>query len=164
MVEEINTAYSDDGQRHRRIFRTDDLNHITAEIQEPDTGVSITAELSDHRVRCRDERPDEDDAIYEQPNESENASSPPGSIKERQDIMSENIKPNFKKLGRGVNKPFTQKLEEDQTDEDVSKEAHRSEVTKVSAVAAVSAPIAVPDTSRSIQNFNLCYDRLFQEF
>lgn len=60
------------------------------QIQEPDTGVSITAELSDHRVRA--ERPDEDDAIYEQPNESENASSPPGSIGHNHDIKSENIK------------------------------------------------------------------------
>ena len=70
---------------------------------------SITAELSDHRHRL--ERPDEDDAvyaIYEQPNESENASSLPGSINDRHDIMSENITTkNFKKFGTSHNKPFT---------------------------------------------------------
>ena len=46
----------------------------------------MLAELSEHRVRL--ERPDEDDAIHELPNESENASSPPGSIGEKHDIMS----------------------------------------------------------------------------
>lgn len=81
------SAYSDDGNRAHR--RTYDLNQQISEIPEPDTGVSITAELSDHRQR--DERPDEDDPIYEQPEESENASSPPGSIGQQHDIKSENI-------------------------------------------------------------------------
>ena len=126
MAELTSTAYSDDGQRHR-IRRGDDLNPHMSEIhQEPDTGVSITAEFSDHRIRH--ERPDEDadDApIYEQPNESENASSPPGSIDEHHDIMSENIKTtNFKKFGKSFHKPFTVKPQDDLSDEGVSKEAH----------------------------------------
>lgn len=44
------SAYSDDGQRHR-IRRNDDLHapitEMLAIMQEPDTGVSITAQLSD---------------------------------------------------------------------------------------------------------------------
>lgn len=56
----MSSAYSDDGQRHR-IRRVDDLHAPTNEppIIEPDTGVSITAELSEHRVR--NERPEEED-------------------------------------------------------------------------------------------------------
>ena len=128
MVEKMSSAYSDDGQR-QRIRRGDDLHPPMAEIVEPDTGVSITAELSDHRVRA--ERPDEDDAIYEQPNESENASSPPGSIGEKHDIMSENIKTsNLHKFGKSYNKPFTVKPQEDLSDNGVSKEATNSDVTK----------------------------------
>ena len=114
------------------------------------------------------ERPDEDfdNAIYEQPNESEeNASHPSGSIGDH-DILSENIKPtNFKKFGRAnPNKPFTVKADAD-SDEAVSKEAHRSNVTKsVQQVAVVSQIVAVPDTSRSIQNFGIGYDKIYAEF
>ena len=57
------------------------------------------------------ERPNEDEhAIYEQDNESENQTSPPGSIGDKHDIMSENIvAKNFRKLGKGYNKPYTVK-------------------------------------------------------
>lgn len=106
----MSSAYSDDGQRHR-IRRVDDLNAQISEQAEPETGVSITAELSEHRIR-NNERPEEDDAIYEQPNESENASSPPGSIGgEYNDIMSENIKTTkLNKFGKkSYNKPYTVK-------------------------------------------------------
>ena len=47
MQSNMSSAYSDDGQRHR-IRRVDDLN-VPSEQIEPDTGVSITAELSEHR-------------------------------------------------------------------------------------------------------------------
>ena len=49
----------------------------------------------------------------------------------------------------------------------VSKEARQSsvaKVTKVSKIAAVSPPVAVPETSRSIQTFGLQYDKLYAEF
>lgn len=113
MVEMMSSAYSDDGQRSR-LRRNDDLNALQMPMAEPDTGVSITAQLSDHRIRGL-ERPDEDeveDPIAELPNESENASSPPGSIggNEQHDIMSENIKSmKLHKFGLSHNKPFTVK-------------------------------------------------------
>lgn len=50
------------------------------------------------------------------------------------------------------------------SDEGVSREAHKSEATKVSAVAVVSPPLPIPETSRSIQNFYVIYDHLFAEF
>lgn len=79
--------------------------------------------------------------------------------------MSENIvATKFKKIGKAYNKPFTVKQMDDGSGDGVSQEAHKSEATKVSAVAAVSPPIAVPDTSRSIQTFGLQYDRIFAEF
>ena len=61
----VSSAYSDDGQRHRVQQRRDDLHAHHDPVPESNTGVSITAELSDHRVQR--ERPDEDfdNAIYE---------------------------------------------------------------------------------------------------
>lgn len=113
----VNTAYSDDGQLHRRGARRNEdgtaldlvqenngssqqnnnnnpeatIHRRQSELNEPDTGVSITAELSDRRNRI--ERPDEDPnaAISERPDETDNASSIQGTIGEAHDIMSENI-------------------------------------------------------------------------
>ena len=78
--------------------------------------------------------------------------------------MSEHVKnPNFMKFGKGYGQPFTVKNQDGQSDE-MSKEARQSEVTKVSAVAMVSPPLPVPETSRSIQNFYMIYDKLYAEF
>ena len=81
--------------------------------------------------------------------------------------MSENIvATKFTKIGKGYNKPYTVKQMDggSQDHDGASQEAHKSEATKVSAVAAVSPVVVVPDTSRSIQTFSLQYDRLFAEF
>lgn len=132
-------------------------------IEEPDTGVSITAELSDRRADNR-QRPDEDaDAISEQPDESDNRSSPPGTIGEPHDIMSENIESHFH-FRKSHKVPYTVHEDDRLSDEGVSKEAHKSTVTKVSQVAVVSPPIALQETSRSIQTFSLVYDKLFKQF
>lgn len=45
-------------------------------------------------------------------------------------------------------------------DDGVSEEAHKSTATKISKVAEVSATVALHDTSRSIANFSLIYDRI----
>jgi len=169
MVSKMSSAYSDDGQRHR-VRRGDDLNPSIVEIipiPEPDTGVSITAQLSEHHHRVRAERPDEEDPIHEQPNESENASSPPGSIGEQHDIMSENIKlKQLHKFGKFHNKPFTVKqTAAHDSGDDVSKEVHDSEVTNlVAPIAVVSPPLPVPETSRSIQTYAKIYDKIYAEF
>lgn len=42
--------------------------------------------------------------------------------------------------------------------------ARKSEVTKVSRVAEVSAPIPVGDTSRAISTFSMVFDRLYSDF
>jgi len=156
----MSSALSDDGQR--RFRRVDDLHANHSEMQEPDTGVSMLAELSDHRVRL--ERPDEDDAIHEHNSDSENASSPPGSIRENHDIMSENIKTKqLHKFGKSNNKPLTLK-DQNLSDEGVSKEAHNSEVTALPPIAVISPIQPPPETSRSIQTFSYVYDKLFAEF
>ena len=51
-----------------------------------------------------------------------------------------------------------------ESDDDTSKEAHKSDLTKLSSVAVVSPPIALVETSRSVEAFKLGYDRLFREF
>jgi len=157
------SAYSDDGQRHR-MRRNDDLNaHISEMMPLQDSGVSVTGQLSDHQQRVRAERPDEEDPIAEQPDESENATSPVGSICEAHDIMSENIK--LKQLHKfaQINKPFTVKQTGEPSDSGVSKEAHNSDIT-IAPVADVSPPLPVPETSRSIQTYAIVYDKLFLEF
>ena len=50
------------------------------------------------------------------------------------------------------------------SDDIASKEARKSNETKVSACAVVSPPVQLIETSRSVQNFNMIYDRLFKEF
>ena len=45
-------------------------------------------------------------------------------------------------------------------DDGVSEEAHKSTATKISKAAEVSATIALQDTSRSITNFAIVYDRI----
>ena len=164
----ISSAYSDDGQTRTRIRQRDVGDHenmmhrLGSGIEEPDTGVSITAELSDRRGDHR-QRPDEDDdAISERPDESDARSSPPGTIGEHQDIMSENIESHFQ-FRKSHKVPYTQ-IADQLSDEGVSKEANKSAVTKVSAVAVVSPTIAMQETSRSIQTFSLVYDRLFKDF
>ena len=67
-------------------LRRDDFNGTNSDQPEQDGGVSMTAEFSDHHLVLHhvmaQERPDEDDAIYELPNESEGQSLP-GSIRDR---------------------------------------------------------------------------------
>jgi len=57
----------------------------------------VTAELSEGGNGRR--RPD-DNPISEMPDDEENASSPPGTIGDR-DVMSENIESNFLKFNKG---------------------------------------------------------------
>lgn len=42
--------------------------------------------------------------------------------------------------------------------------ARKSEQTKVSRVAEVSAPVPVGDTSRAISSFAMVFDRLYLDF
>ena len=42
--------------------------------------------------------------------------------------------------------------------------ARKSEITKLSKVAEVSAPIPVGDTSRAISSFAMVFDRLYANF
>lgn len=53
---------------------------------------------------------------------------------------------------------------EEDSDEGASREAHKSNITKVSAVATVSPAVALVETSRSIQTFQMSYDRIYREF
>lgn len=83
--------------------------------------------------------------------------------------MSENIKSHFVKFGQRHTGAFTNvEGNGDLSDEADSKEAHKSEQTKKSeankAVVTVSQTIVLQETSRSIQTFNLVYDRLFRQF
>jgi len=82
-------------------------------------------------------------AISERPDEAEEASSPPGTIGDR-DIMSEHITTNMLKYGKG--KSYNNAW----MDDGVSEEAHKSTVTKISKVAEVSATITLTETTRAL--------------
>jgi hypothetical protein len=107
----------------------------------------VTAELSVHdHDHLHPQRPDEQ-PISEQPEESENPSSPAGTIGEHHDIMSENIESNFRKFGKG--KPYQNNMFGVEPTE-MSNFAGRSEMTKLSKVAEVSPAVPVGDTSRAV--------------
>lgn len=50
------------------------------------------------------------------------------------------------------------------SEHNVSDKAERSNATRVSGMAVVSAPVPIVETSRSVQTFEKIYDRLFAEF
>jgi len=92
--------YSDDGDRHFERSNTEDLGeprlrmvHMrdsTTNMQEHEMNASVTAAISEHRVRHQERAEDDNGAIYELPDEDEHASSPPRSLS-NQDIKSEHI-------------------------------------------------------------------------
>ena len=83
-VKILSSAYSDDGELRQRSRTDENLTH-TNHKKENDMAASVTANISEHRVRQRN-----DDAIYEMPDEDERVSSPPDSLS-HQDIKSEHI-------------------------------------------------------------------------
>lgn len=125
---------------------------------------SVTAAISEHRVRHQ-ERPDEDaDAIYEMPEESERASSLPGSLSQ-QDVVSENIKSRLEIHKFGKQTKIANSVFPDQVSDTVSKEVHESVAqNNLPAIARVSKVVELVETSRSIQTFKMTYDRLFKKF
>jgi len=160
------SSYSDDGRIKKRIAQTVDLITPTltqnllrqrSALEGEEALVSVTADiaLSANPARILDDmnqqRPDEE-AISERQNEEE-ASSPPGTIGDR-DIMSEHITAHHGKYKK--NKVYTTAW----MDDGVSEEAHKSTVTKISKVAEVSQKVELQDTSRSVKGFSLTYDRI----
>lgn len=157
----LSSAYSDDGRLKKRIANQNveienpipNLRPPRLEGEEMLISVQAEAELSVNlqRDETHQQRPDEE-AISERPDEAEEASSPPGTIGDR-DIMSEHIQTNLKyKKGKVYNSAWM--------DDGVSEEAHKSTVTKISKVAEVSPAIALQDTTRSIVNFSVTIDRI----
>ena len=51
-----------------------------------------------------------------------------------------------------------------ENESDTSKEAHRSQATHISSCAVISPPVALVETTRSVQTFKMNYDRLYREF
>lgn len=111
----------------------------------------MTADLSNHSQELNPNRRRSNEHISEQPEESEHASSPPGSIGDHHDIMSENIESNIVRFKSG--KSILQQ------DEMMSNYARKSEVTN--KVPEVSASVPVGDTSRSMSQFSAMFDNLY---
>ena len=138
------------------------------EIEEEELHGSVTAAISEHRVRLA-ERPDEDpeaNAIYEMPDEDEHASSPPRSLS-NQDVMSEDITARMEihKFHRHTQPKLAQSVFPDGVSDDVSKQVQESQAQKnLPPFARVSKTVELVETSRSIQTFKMTYDRLFKKF
>jgi hypothetical protein len=116
-----------------------------------DATLSVTADLSNHSQEHDHHPRRADEHISEQPDESEHASSPAGSIGDHHDIMSENIESNIVRFKSG--KSILQQ------DEMMSNYARKSEVTN--KVPEVSPPVPVGDTSRSVSQFSAAFDSLY---
>ena len=110
------------------------------------------------------ERADEEErsAIFEHPDESGHNSSPPGTVGHMHEIMSEHV--GVERFNRFDKKPNKLDIHNQDSDDDTSKEAHRSDMTKLSSVAVVSPQIALVETTRSVEAFRSNYDRIFHEF
>lgn len=167
-LNKLSSAYSDDGGPRER-NRTDDLgsrHFVQRDSDVPDLGASVTANLSEHRHRLQDRLDDDADAIYERPDEDEQASGPPGSLS-HQEIMSENIQSRLEIHKFSKPKQAQSVLPEQYSDE-ISQEVHASQAKKneieMPAAARVSTTIALQETSRSVQTFKMTYDRLFKKF
>ena len=136
--------YSDDGDRHYERRKTEDLNEPSrllianqrdSNMQQVDheMSASVTAAISEHRVRHQ-ERPDDDvGAIYEMPDEDEHASSPPRSLS-NQDIKSEHIpsRLNVHRFGK-KNLPQAQSVFPEELSDGISKEVHESVAPRMQA-------------------------------
>lgn len=82
--------YSDDGDRNFERSHTEDLGlaqllnvnqrNSTTNVYEREMSASVTAAISEHRIRHQERPGDEVGAIYEMPDEDEHASSPPRSL------------------------------------------------------------------------------------
>ena len=97
--------------------------------EETDIGMSVTADFSDLRPRQQDlnQEIEEDDAIYEMPDEDEHASSPPRSLSDAQDIMSENIESRLQ-IHKFPKQTRTPTVVHENMSDAVSKEVHESTV------------------------------------
>ena len=131
--------------------------------EEADLVPSVHANISDHRARHAERPNDDEDAIYEMPEENEPASSPPGSLS-NQDIMSENIESRIE-IHKFKKPKLAQSVFPDQLSEDISRQAHESQAqVALPPEARVSKTVELVETSRSIQTFKMTYDRLFKKF
>ena len=162
----VTTAFSDDGElrlihKSRDVVTTIDLDENRRVAQEPDLGISVTAQLSlkGHFGERADE--EEQSAIFEHPDESDSHRSPPGTVGYRHEVMSEHVGAKRQKFDKKAGKLLADRGD---SDDDTSKEANKSDLTKLSSVAVVSPPIAFVETSRSVQTFKMNYDRLYKQF
>ena len=78
--------------------------------------------------------------------------------------MSENIESNLHKLNKGKFKNLLKFTLVAEAATEMSNFARKSDHTKISRVAEVSAPIPVGDTSRAISTFAMVFDRLYADF
>ena len=60
-------------------------------------------------------------------------------------------------------KAFNVQHDED-SDGEASREAVKTNFTKETAVAHVSPPVQLVETSRSVESFNMTYDKCFRDF
>ena len=95
------------------------------------------------------------------PEESEGRSTPPGTIGDAQDIMSEQIKSNFLARKHNAPAPFEPSTFAERNS---LLERKDSTFTKVSNFAMVKEKIILPVDNSHLNAFKLRYERLFREF
>jgi len=160
-------AFSDDGQRNARRAgdtTTLDVGNGLRNEGEINTGFSVTAARSVAAGREPQHGHDQSDDVgtISEHQEEYDGSDAPGSIRDHE-IRSENIQFQERQFRPKASKAYTVHAYEDYDDE-ASRQAHKSNVTKVPPEATVSNVVDLRETSRSVETFAMAYDRLYSEF
>ena len=135
-------------------------------------GFSTHVEISDKGSRRFAHRLN-DDGVIEEENDENSVNSPPGTIGEVHDYMSENIESNqlhrFKKAVVGHGNQSVKGNKEQTALSNIARngqqyENHDMSVTAYSNLAVVREKISLTDGNKHIQAFKHTYDRLQEEF
>lgn len=161
---------SDDGELRIKQKQKDVIDTITLDERrrnvENDLGISIRAQLSvKGHFGQRAEEEIGSDAIFEHPDESDGRSgrSPPGTVGQMHEVSSEYVGAKHYKFLKNAGNLMH---DHNDSEDDTSKEAIKSNYTKLTEKALVSEVVEIDEklTSRSIQTFAMNYDRIYREF
>ena len=166
----LTDTLSDDGELRIIQKQKDVIDTITLDERrrtvDADLGISIRAQLSvKGHFGQRAEEEIGSDAIFEHPDESDGRSgrSPPGTVGQMHEVSSEYVGAKRHKFDKNAGKLMH---ENDDEEDDTSKEAIKSNYTKLTEKAMASEVVELDEnlTNRSIQTFKMNYDRIFREF
>lgn len=178
------SAFSDDGKfstKALRQFATQDIeyegvNRRAPEIPDGDMRLSTHVEFSDKGSRKYPFHHNEE-RIVEEDEEGSGRTSPPGTIGEVHEYMSENIGPiGVNKIDKRLkvgnqsvsaqkdNIQFQNVAKHTEKEKDKEKEKEEQDIEAVSTFAVIREKIPLTNDNKHIVQFKTNYDKLFDEF